>query len=132
MIQGFPADFISDLIYQLGDGRIRRIQLLYMPDEESLEALKDAAAMFGDDDDADGGSWLAPVEALDEDQVSAALEAGGQLLWGYEFDYPQRVIRLWDMRLHDWRANAASGVGYALWFDVAVVSCAAAHGISID
>jgi len=132
-IQGFPSDKITELLEDV-KGRIHRIQLLWMPHAESLEALGEAAKHFcdGDEDEYDGDELLAPAEAFDDDQIAAALEAGGELLWGYEFDYPQRVIRPWDMRLHDWCGDARRGVAYALWFDVAVVVCALAQGRKIS
>lgn len=132
-IQGFPSDKITELLEDV-KGRIHRIQLLWMPHAESLEVLGEAAKHFcdGDEDEYDGYALLAPARAFDHDQIAAALEAGGELLWGYEFDYPQRVIRPFDMRLVDWCGNARRGVAYALWFDVAVVVCALAHGRSIS
>ena len=136
-IQGFPSDKIAELLEEV-EGRIHRIQLLWVPDAESLSALgEDICAIFGADkdglidDEIDGDSFLSPVERFSDEQIAAALEAGGELLWGYEFDYPQRVIRPWDMRLHDWWGDVARGVAYALWFDVAVVVCALAHGKSL-
>jgi len=136
-IQGFPSDKITELLEDV-KGRIHRIQLLWMPHAESLSALgEDICAIFGADkdglidDEIDGDSFLSPVERFSDEQIAAALEAGGELLWGYEFDYPQRVIRPWDMRLHDWWGDVARGVAYALWFDVAVVVCALAHGKSL-
>ena len=136
-IQGFPSDKIAELLEEM-EGRIHRIQLLWVPDAESLSALgEDICAIFGADkdglidDEIDGDSFLSPVERFSDEQIAAALEAGGELLWGYEFDYPQRVIRPWDMRLHDWWGDVARGVAYALWFDVAVVVCALAHGKSV-
>jgi len=136
-IQGFPSDKIAELLEEM-EGRIHRIQLLWVPDAESLSALgEDICAIFGADkdglidDEIDGDSFLSPVERFSDEQIAAALEAGGELLWGYEFDYPQRVIRPWDMRLHDWWGDVARGVAYALWFDVAVVVCALAHGKSL-
>jgi len=138
MIQGLPSEVIAELLEDV-DGRIHRIQLLWMPDAESLSALgEDICAIFGADkdglidDEIDGDSFLSPVERFSDEQIAAALEAGGELLWGYEFDYPQRVIRPWDMRLHDWWGDVARGVAYALWFDVAVVVCALAQGKSIS
>ena len=132
-IQGFPSDKITELLEDV-KGRIHRIQLLWMPHAESLEVLGEAAKHFcdGDEDEYDGYALLAPADAFDHDQIAAALEAGGELLWGYEFDYPQRVTRPWDMRLHDWCGDARRGVAYALWFDVAVVVCALAHGKSVS
>ena len=132
-IQGFPSDKITELLEDV-KGRIHRIQLLWMPHAESLEVLGEAAKHFcdGDEDEYDGYALLAPAGAFDHDQIAAALEAGGELLWGYEFDYPQRVIRPFDMRLVDWCGNARRGVAYALWFDVAVVVCALAHGKSVS
>jgi len=137
-IQGFPSDKIAELLEEM-EGRIHRIQLLWVPDAESLSALgEDICAIFGADkdglidDEIDGDSFLSPVERFSDEQIAAALEAGGELLWGYEFDYPQRVIRPWDMRLHDWWGDVARGVAYALWFDVAVVVCALAHGKSVS
>jgi len=134
VIQGFPFEVIAELLEDV-DGRIHRVQLLWMPDDESLSALgDDICAIFGADkdgliaDEIDGDSFLSPVERFSDEQIAAALEAGGELLWGYEFDYPQRVIRPWDMRLHDWWGDVARGVAYALWFDVAVVVCAASCG----
>ena len=138
MIQGLPSEVIAELLEDV-DGRIHRIQLLWVPDAESLSALgEDICAIFGADkdglidDEIDGDSFLSPVERFSDEQIAAALEAGGELLWGYEFDYPQRVIRPWDMRLHDWWGDVARGVAYALWFDVAVVVCALAQGKSIS
>ena len=137
-IQGFPSDKIAELLEEV-EGRIHRIQLLWVPDAESLSALgEDICAIFGADkdglidDEIDGDSFLSPAERFSDEQIAAALEAGGELLWGYEFNYPQRVIRPWDMRLHDWWGDVARGVAYALWFDVAVVVCALAHGRSIS
>jgi hypothetical protein len=140
MIQGFPAKLITELLKDVDDHiHDQRIQLLWMPDAESLSALgEDICAIFGADkdglidDEIDGDSFLSPVERFSDEQIAAALEAGGELLWGYEFDYPQRVIRPWDMRLHDWWGDARRGVAYALWFDVAVVVCALAHGKSVS
>ena len=140
MIQGFPSEVIAELLKDVDDHiHDQRIQLLWMPDAESLSALgEDICAIFGADkdglsaDEIDGDALLAPAEAFDDDQIAAALEAGGELLWGYELDYPQRVIRPWDMRLHDWCGDARRGVAYALWFDVAVVVCALAHGKSVS
>jgi len=132
-IQGFPSDKITELLEDV-KGRIHRIQLLWMPHAESLEVLGEAAKHFcdGDEDEYDGYALLAPAGAFDHDQIAAALEAGGELLWGYEFDYPQRVIRPFDMRLVDWCGNARRGVAYALWFDVAVVVCVLAQGKSVS
>jgi len=137
MIQGFPSEVIAELLEDV-DGRIHRIQLLWVPDAESLSALgEDICAIFGADkdgliaDEIDGDSFLSPVERFSDEQIAAALEAGGELLWGYEFDYPQRVIRPFDMRLVDWCGDARRGVAYALWFDVTVVVCALAQGKSI-
>ena len=126
--QGFP-DLVAQLVDQLGDDRIRRVQLLYMPDSDSIiESLGEAAERFGDEDCCDGDAWLAPSAAFSDEQLAAAVAAGGQILWGYEFPYHRRIFAPGDMRLRDWHGDAGRGVGYTLWFDVAVVLCFCAFG----
>ena len=133
-IQEFPNEqLIARLLNKIGNNHIRRVLLLWMPDVESLLVLGNSAKHFcdGNNDEYDGDSWLAPAEAFDNYQIAAAESAGGRLIWGYEFDYPQRVVKPWDKKLDhwygDWYGDAKRGIAYALWFDVAVIVCALAH-----
>jgi len=107
---------------------IRRVQILKMPNRDSLKKLGNAADYFRDDDnDPDGDLLLAPVRIFESSELAAALSAGGEIVEGYEFSYPRSVIRYSSSAArktkhqehHEWCAYESAGVGYALAFDVA-------------
>ena len=102
---------------------IRRIQLLWMPDAESLSALGDAASHFlGGDKEPDGDAWLASTDDFSPEELAAAIAAGGKVVGGYEF---------WYLRsagagvTGGWRGLNSIEWGYALSREVAVAVCAA-------
>jgi len=124
-ILGIPDYQIAELIGDV-DRRIRPIQLLWMQHEEDLEDLGEAAQHFGDTD-CQGDTLLAPVSAFSAEQLEAALKVGGEIIEGYEFDYPRgdliAPLETWT-QIMAWRGDAKRGVGYAMWFSVAAVVCA--------
>ena len=117
------------------DKHIQQIQLLQMPNEESLAALGDAAGHFGDNGgDPDGDLWLAPADAFSPDELATAIAAGGKVIDGYKFDYPRGVVINRRMSyivvpgavaLRGWCAYQIDGLGYALDRNVATAVCAA-------
>jgi len=117
------------------DKHIQQIQLLQMPNEESLAALGDAAGHFGDNgSDPDGDLWLAPADAFSPDELATAIAAGGKVIDGYKFDYPRGVVINRRMSyivvpgavaLRGWCAYQIDGLGYALDRNVATAVCAA-------
>jgi hypothetical protein len=124
-ILGIPDYQIVELIGDV-DQRIRPTQLLWMQHEEDLEDLGEAAKHFGGAD-CQGDALLAPVNAFNTEQLEAALKAGGEIIEGYEFDYPRgdlvAPLETWT-QIMAWRGDAKRGVGYAMWFSVAAVVCA--------
>jgi hypothetical protein len=126
---------INTTYYPLDDiiMRIREEQLLWMPDEEALEALGGAACQFGGYDEYD--IWVAPASLFSSRQRASALSAGGKIMQGYSFYYPWRVPLLYKTGIVGWCGNALSKIGFALRREVAeavrATSYAAAkkHGI---
>jgi hypothetical protein len=103
---------------------ISSIDLLWMPDRESLSALGVAAGWFRDDGgDPDGDLLLAPADAFSEDELAAALRAGGKLVQGHQFLYPASVSAVGEVS--GWCAYKDVYIGYALRHEVAVAVCAA-------
>ena len=106
------------------DDYINSIQLLWMPDGESLASLGVAAGWFRDDGgDPDGDLLLAPADAFSEDELAAALRAGGKLVQGHQFLYPASVSAVGEVS--GWCAYKDVYIGYALRHEVAVAVCAA-------
>jgi len=116
-------------------GRIRPTELLLMPDAVSLAALGDAVGLYGDNgSDPDGNLWLAPKGAFNCAALDAALAAGGELIVGYEFEYPcgvainrhlPGIIKPGEVKVYNWCGYSSRGIGYALSHDVAIFVCAA-------
>jgi hypothetical protein len=125
VVMGMSEATLGDIAAAL----TRPVQLLQMPNAESLEALGDAAEHFGNNGgDSDGDLWLAPADVFSPEDLAAALRAGGKVIDGYEFLYPINVIinpRLpWDMitgevKVGGWCGYNVAGVGYALRREVA-------------
>jgi hypothetical protein len=117
------------------DKHIRQIQLLQMPNEESLAVLGDAAGHYGDNGgDPDGDLWLAPAKHFSPDELAAALAAGGKVIDGYAFPYPRgvvinrhlkRIIAPGEVAIGGWCAYHCADIGYALRREVAAAVCAA-------
>ena len=117
------------------DDYINSIQLLWMPDRESLASLGVAAGWFRDDGgDPDGDLLLAPADAFSEDELAAALRAGGKVIDGYAFPYPRGVvinrylkciIEPGEVAIGGWCAYHCTDIGYALRREVATAVCAA-------
>ena len=111
----------------LGGGIAEHIQpckLLWIPDGDSLEALGVAAGWFRDNGgDPDGDLLLAPADAFSEDELAAALRAGGKLVQGHQFLYPASVSAVGEVS--GWCAYKDVYIGYALRHEVAVAVCAA-------
>jgi hypothetical protein len=124
-------DLTHMLISALRDGDIAEyissIQLLWMPDSESLSSLGTAAGWFRDDGgDPDGDLLLAPADAFSEDELAAALAAGGKLVDGCQFPYP-RGVAVGEVA-SGWCAYKDVEIGYALDRNVATAVCAASVG----
>jgi hypothetical protein len=123
---GVPTYKIVELLGDV-DAHVRRIKLVWLPDEEYLEDLGEVARHFGIKEEIDGDALLAPVSAFSENELNAVLAADAEIMEGYEFDYPQSEfvapLETW-MKLKGWCGNTALNTGYSLFFDVAVVVCA--------
>ena len=116
---------------------IHPIRLLWMPDDPSLtlKVLGEAARHFRDDGDYPGGDlWLAPANRFSPDELAAAVRAGGKVVDGYEFPYPDLVIIICDLPLiveagkvpfGGWCTYHSADIGYALRREVAIAVCAA-------
>ena len=103
---------------------ISSIQLLWMPDNESLSALGAAAGWFRDNGgNPDGDLLLSPADAFSEDELAAAERAGGRLVEGHQFLYPGSVAV--GEVASGWCGYNDVGVGYALDRNVAIAVCAA-------
>ena len=135
------AEMLRDAIADALPGDIAKhihpVRLLWMPDGESLEELGDAAGYFEDGFDgkeSDGDLLLAPADDFSEDELAAALEAGGEVVEGYEFYYPaavvinrrsSRIIAPGKVAVGGWCAYFYALEGYALRREVAEAVCAA-------
>jgi len=105
---------------------VQRIQLLWMPDSESLSAFdKDATEVFGHPSEWDGDAWLAPASKFLMPDLDTGMNAGGKLIWGYEFYYPTAVELPWELRENNWRASEKLRTGYAVRWNTAVYVCSA-------
>jgi hypothetical protein len=138
MLRDAIADAIDALPINVGDiaKHIQPCKLLW-PDDDALEALGDAAGYFEDGfdgKDPDGDLLLAPADDFSEDELAAALEAGGEVVEGYKFYYPaavvinrrsSRVIAPGKVAVGGWCAYFHALVGYALSREVATAVCAA-------
>jgi len=122
-ILGIPDYKIVEVVGDI-DKRVRLTQLLWMQHEEDLEVLGEAAHHFYG---SQGDALLARADSFSADQLKAAIEVGGELVEGYEFDYPRgdfvAPLETWT-QIMAWRGDATKGIGYAMWFKVAVVVCA--------
>jgi hypothetical protein len=131
-IRALPVD-IGDIAKH-----IQPCKLLWMPNSWSLEELsEDAAGYFEDGFDGkepDGDLLLAPVNNFDQDELAAALEAGGEVVKGYEFYYPgavcinrrsPRIIAPGKVAVDWWCGYYYGKEGYALRREVAEAVCAA-------
>jgi hypothetical protein len=108
-----------------------------MPDDPSLtlKVLGEAARHFRDDGDYPGGDlWLAPADYFSPEELTAALAAGGKVVDGYAFPYPDLVIIICNLPLivvpgevpfGGWCTYHSADIGYALSFEVALAVCAA-------
>jgi len=116
--------------------RIYPTRLLWMPDDDpSLKVLGEGARHFRDDGDYPGGDlWLAPASRFSPDELAAAVRAGGKVVDGYEFPYPDLVIIICDLPLiveagkvpfGGWCTYHSADIGYALRREVAIAVCAA-------
>ena len=138
MLQGKIDEAIDALPYDIAE-YIRPIQLLWMPSSDSLEALGAAAGWFRDDGrNPDGDLLLEAVDAFSEDEIAAALAAGGKVIEGYTFYYPrvvsinpqlQCIITTGEVAIGKWCGYNCGdkdvGMGYALQREVAIAVCAA-------
>jgi hypothetical protein len=103
---------------------ISSIELLWMPNAESLSALGAAAGWFRDNGgNPDGDLLLSPADAFSEDELAAAERAGGKLVQGHQFPYPVSVSAVGEVG--GWCAYKDVYIGYALRHEVAVAVCAA-------
>jgi|GEM_PF-3609853 len=111
----------NESIARLGEiniaDHIKPAWFLQMPNAESLAALGDAAERFRD---SDGDLLLQIATAFSPDELGAGVRAGGQLVPGYKFPYPRRVV----VGMSGWCGYHSIGVGYARHLEVAVAVCA--------
>ena len=115
--------YYPDIIMQ-----IREEQLLWIPDDEALEALGGAAAHFGGWDDSD--IWVAPASLFSAGQIATALAAGGKVVRGYSFYYPRRVPLLYEAGIVEWCGDAGAKIGFALRREVAEAVRAASYAVA--
>jgi len=108
--------------------RVRDEQLLWIPDDEALEALGGAAAQFGGWDDSD--IWVAPASLFSAGQIATALAAGGKVVRGYSFYYPRRVPLLYEAGIVEWCGDAGAKIGFALRREVAEAVRAASYAVA--
>jgi len=135
-IQGFPGDTGTQLLSDIAK-HIQPCKLLRMPDGDALEDIGDAAGYFEDGFDGkepDGDLLLIPARMCSRDELNAALEAGGEVVEGYEFRYPDavvirrrssRIIAPGKVAVGGWCAYFHADIGYALRREVAEAVCAA-------
>jgi len=126
MMEGYN-DLLSALLGGSIAEYISSIKILWMPNSDSLSALGVAAGWFRDDGgDPDGDLLLAPADAFSEDELAAALRAGGKVIDGYAFPYP-RGVAVGEVAVSGWCAYPIDhlGFGYALDRNVAIAVCAA-------
>ena len=115
----------AKMIARLGDiniaDHIKPAWFLQMPNADSLLALGDAAKHFRDGDgDPDGDLLLQVARRFSPDELGDGVRAGGQLVPGYKFPYPRRVV----VGMSGWCGYHSIGVGYARHLEVAVAVCA--------
>jgi len=106
-----------------------------MPRSDLLEELGNAAGRFSNNGKKpDGNLLLAPANVFSSEELAAALATGGELIDGYEFDYPHGVainrylpcIAVAGEVAEDrWCGYPALGIGYAVQREVAEAVCAA-------
>jgi hypothetical protein len=136
MLRDAIADALPGDIGDIAE-HIQPCKLLWMPDGDALEDIGDAAGYFEDGDggkEPDGDLLLIPARMCSPDELAAALEAGGEVVEGYEFYYPHTVvinrrlpgiIAAGKVAIGGWCAYSRGGVGYALQREVATAACAA-------
>ena len=135
------AEMLRDAIADALPGNIAKhiqpVRLLWMPDGDALEDIGDTAGYFEDGFDGkepDGDLLLVPADDFSEDELAAALEAGGEVVEGYKFYYPDavvinrrspRIIAPGKVAVGGWCAYFYALVGYALRREIAEAVCAA-------
>ena len=87
-------------------------ELLLMPNRESIAVFGDSYKV-GYFDWRDGDLLLFLASAFSDNEIAAALEAGGKLVLGYSFEYYYPVT-LKKVGVTGWCASAAHGHGFAL------------------
>jgi hypothetical protein len=129
------ASIVIEAVRNDAEKHIRPIQLLSMPRSDLLEELGNAAGRFSNNGKKpDGNLLLAPANVFSSEEIAAALATGGELIDGYEFDYPHdvainRYLRCvavaGEVKDDRWCGYSALGIGYAVQRDVAEAVCAA-------
>jgi hypothetical protein len=129
------ASIVIEAVRNDAEKHIRPIQLLSMPRSDLLEELGNAAGRFSNNGKKpDGNLLLAPANVFSSEELAAALAAGGELIDGYEFDYPRGVaINRYmpciavagEVEDDQWCGYPALGIGYAVQREVAEAVCAA-------
>jgi len=100
-------------------------ELLLMPNRESIAIFRDSYK-FQYFDWRDGDVLLALSYPFTDNEIAAALEAGGKLVLGYSFEYYYPVT-LKKVRVKGWCASAAHGHGFALSRAVAEIVSSASY-----
>ena len=100
-------------------------ELLLMPNRKSI-------AIFGDSykvkyfEWRDGDLLLFLASAFSDSEIAAALEAGGEIVTGYAFEY-YGFISIKRIGLKGWCACPARGIGFALTREVAEIVSSASY-----
>jgi len=87
-------------------------ELLLMPNRESIAVLGDKARFYFPAS-SDGDLLLALKIGFNDDEIAAALEAGGEIVTGYEFAY-YYPVSLRQAGVKGWCAYPGHGFGFAL------------------
>jgi hypothetical protein len=95
---------------------IEERELLLMPNRKSLVVLGDKAKIFFGR--SDGDLLLGVTIGFNDDEIKAALKAGGKIVTGYTFDY-HCSISLRQAGVKGWCAYPGHGYGLALTREVA-------------
>jgi hypothetical protein len=123
MLRAIAAKMVED-IDSFAFKFIRRSVALQMPDRESLKSLGEAAECFTDNGAVpDGDLLIQAARRFSKEQLTAGINAGGNLISAYQFEYPSRVLRE-DTNLPGWCAYRTDQLGFATSFEVSIIVCA--------
>jgi len=123
MLRAIAAKMVGD-IDRFASKHISRSLVLAMPNYKALSVLGKEAEHFSDNGTIPDGTM--PIQAahwFSRDQIISAMNAGGDLVSGYKFEYPARVTRE-HTNLPGWCGYHSTGFGFATSFETALIVCA--------